>query len=47
MRKFYSFILVFSLLVSIVFPGVVTEAKSKFKDVPEDFWAKAEIEFLS
>ncbi|AEH47399.1 S-layer homology domain-containing protein [Parageobacillus thermoglucosidasius] len=47
MRKFYRFVLVFSLLVSIVFPGVVTEAKSKFKDVPEDFWAKAEIEFLS
>ncbi|RAK23460.1 S-layer family protein [Anoxybacillus vitaminiphilus] len=47
MRTFYSFVLVFSLLISMFFPGLVTEAKSKFKDIPEDFWAKEEIEFLS
>ncbi|MFB5166787.1 S-layer homology domain-containing protein [Parageobacillus toebii] len=29
------------------FPGIITETKSNFKDVPEDFWAKEEIEFLS
>jgi hypothetical protein len=28
-------------------PVATTEAKSKFKDVPNDFWAKSEIEFLS
>jgi|GEM_PF-2627026 len=45
MRKFYSLSFVCILIIALFTTKV--EAASKFKDVPNDFWAKAEIEFLS
>ncbi|WP_378209983.1 S-layer homology domain-containing protein [Anoxybacteroides rupiense] len=45
MRKFYSFLFIFTLMIAFLTTKV--EAASKFKDVTNDFWAKSEIEFLS
>lgn len=47
MKKLYSCLSVFLLFSFLLLPAAMTEAKSKFKDVPNDFWAKSEIEFLS
>jgi hypothetical protein len=47
MKKLYSYLSVFLLFSFMFLPVSMTEAKSKFKDVPDDFWAKTEIEFLS
>jgi hypothetical protein len=46
-KKLHAYLSVFLLFIFLLFPTVMAEAKSKFKDVPNDFWANAEIEFLS
>jgi hypothetical protein len=47
MKKLYGYLSVLLLFSFIFLPVATTEAKSKFKDVPDNYWAKTEIEFLS
>jgi S-layer homology domain len=47
MKKLYGYLTVFLLFSFMFLPVTTTEAKSKFKDVPDNYWAKTEIEFLS
>lgn len=45
MKRIKTLLVVF-LLSIIIFP-LSSEAKTKFKDVPDDYWAKEEIQFLA
>ena len=46
MKKFLSFLLIFSLLLALLTVRPVASLTGGFSDVPEDYWAKKEIEYL-
>ncbi|MFS1518676.1 S-layer homology domain-containing protein [Bacillus sp. SCS-151] len=47
MKKFKVFTLTITLVLSVLLSGMIVSASTSFSDVPDGFWAKNEIEFLS
>jgi peptide/nickel transport system substrate-binding protein len=46
MKKFLSFLLIFSLLLALLTVRPVASLTGGFSDIPEDYWAKKEIDYL-